>query len=191
MDDRAEAGIGTMIVFIALVLVAAIAAGVMIDTSGKLQERSKRTGSDAANQATSNLLVMQVFGKRDITTDVKHLNITVGLAAGGDKIDFTQVKIQVSNATALKSLEHSSAAAAVGTFNVTAIRDADGSYTAESPGMTPGDLFSININLNSNGVNLAARKSLNVLIVPETGQPVRADVKAPPSYGRATVIELR
>ena len=42
-ENEASVGIGTMIVFIALILVAAIAASVLIDTSNSLQSQAKKT----------------------------------------------------------------------------------------------------------------------------------------------------
>jgi flagellin FlaB len=61
-DERGQVGIGTLIVFIAMVLVAAIAAGVLINTAGFLQTQAEETGQDSTDQVSNNINVIGTVG---------------------------------------------------------------------------------------------------------------------------------
>ncbi len=60
-DNVAAIGIGAMIVFIALVLVAAVASAVIIQTGEKLQQNAQQTGSDTQREIGGKITVNNMF----------------------------------------------------------------------------------------------------------------------------------
>ncbi|RYJ15334.1 flagellin, partial [Halogeometricum borinquense] len=60
--DRGQVGIGTLIVFIAMVLVAAIAAGVLVNTAGFLQATAQDAGQESVNKVTNRVDVVSTHG---------------------------------------------------------------------------------------------------------------------------------
>lgn len=71
-NERGQVGIGTLIVFIAMVLVAAIAAGVLIDTAGFLQENAENTGEQSQAQVTDRLVVSSKTAEIDQRTILQY-----------------------------------------------------------------------------------------------------------------------
>ena len=194
LDDRAQVGIGTMIVFIASVLVAAIAAAVLLDTSGKLQERSSRTGNEATKHVASNFIMKSITGSREATgsTDpLKWLNITLQLAPGADQIDLGELVIEVTDGDVFATLNYTTVANGDGNFNASAVRDSDGSFSAASPVMTSGDLVQIWIDMDANGMALVPRSEYQLTLIPEVGATVNADFVSPASFATDKVVRLR
>jgi flagellin FlaB len=98
-QDRGQVGIGTLIVFIALVLVAAIAAGVLINTAGFLQTQAQSTGEESTDQVSTNIVFLSTTGTVNATggspTGIKAFNTTVQLGPGSSAIDLNSSTISI------------------------------------------------------------------------------------------------
>ena len=96
LKERGQVGIGTLIVFIALVLVAAIAAGVLINTAGFLQSQAEATGEESTSQVSDGIDIVSSVGKD--TTDsgqIDQVSLTIAKRAGSSSINISAVEIQI------------------------------------------------------------------------------------------------
>ncbi|WP_340817983.1 archaellin/type IV pilin N-terminal domain-containing protein [Methanolobus sp. WCC4] len=109
-DTRAQVGIGTLIIFIAMVLVAAVAAAVLIQTSGTLQQKAQSTGKQATQEVSSNLMVKTIEGVRaknsstEMSDTVDLLKLKVGLNVGSSPVDVNQVVVSITDGTTANNL---------------------------------------------------------------------------------------
>ncbi|TKX81927.1 archaellin/type IV pilin N-terminal domain-containing protein [Halorubrum sp. SD626R] len=90
-EERGQVGIGTLIVFIAMVLVAAIAAGVLINTAGFLQTQAEATGEEASSQVGDRIEVQSAAGVTISNQSVSEVNVTVSKSPGANNIDLEEV----------------------------------------------------------------------------------------------------
>ncbi|AUG48677.1 flagellin [Haloarcula taiwanensis] len=94
-EDRGQVGIGTLIVFIAMVLVAAIAAGVLINTAGFLQSSAQATGQQSSDSTTNRIQVVGMTGDHFTSnSEVGVVNITVKRAPGAGNVDLDKTTVQ-------------------------------------------------------------------------------------------------
>jgi len=112
-NDRGQVGIGTLIVFIAMVLVAAIAAGVLINTAGLLQSQAEATGEESSDQVTDRVQVSSVAGiaveapdtnidnddnnnfNQEIEDSINIIELTTLRSPGAGDIDLTNAIVEV------------------------------------------------------------------------------------------------
>ncbi|ACV48603.1 MULTISPECIES: archaellin/type IV pilin N-terminal domain-containing protein [Halomicrobium] len=137
--DRGQVGIGTLIVFIAMVLVAAIAAGVLINTAGFLQTNAEQSGQQSSQQVTNRLQVVDIAGS-DIVKDgegfeVTTVDVTVKRAPGSGNVDLSTTTAQwVSSGGSYNVLSYTAAEGSGGSsgdagFITSTLQDDDGSIS--------------------------------------------------------------
>lgn len=95
-EDRGQVGIGTLIVFIAMVLVAAIAAGVLINTAGFLQSQAQATGEESSAQVSDRVQVLSVTGETvSGDDDIDIIRSTLMRSPGSNDIDLSDAVVEV------------------------------------------------------------------------------------------------
>ena len=186
LNDSAQVGIGTLIIFIAMVLVAAVAAGVLIGTSGVLQQKAQKTGQEATQEVTSNLKVDFIIG--NVTSEtVDIINVSLSLPAGGSAIDLRNVVIKYINETTVSTLRYNYTSPNATSFTYTEDRDPSntGPYV-----IGPGDLGKLTLNLTAMNQTLLPRKESTLMIIPETGSTVIQSVNGPSTFEQKTKWQL-
>ncbi len=87
-DDKASIGIGAMIVFIALILVAAVASTIIIKTAEELQQRAEATGDDTRDEISGKIQLVMAYVSAETggaATTVDEITLVVQMAAGSDE----------------------------------------------------------------------------------------------------------
>jgi flagellin-like protein len=128
-SDRGITGIGVLILFIALVLVAAIASGVILDTAGFLQNTAADTGTDATDQVSNQVQVLAVTGDVDSNREVTNIRANVFKSPGAGDIDLEDATIQyvAPNGSAVLVYNSVTPTAGAEEYEVTSYLDEDGS----------------------------------------------------------------
>ena len=117
--DRGQVGIGTLIVFIAMVLVAAIAAGVLVNTAGFLQATAEDTGQESVDQVTNRLDVISQHGIVNDSTNysatIDELRLAVRMSSGSGEIALQNSTIKYTSETTAANLAYENRSTSGGT----------------------------------------------------------------------------
>jgi flagellin FlaA/flagellin FlaB len=199
LNDRGQVGIGTLIVFIAMVLVAAIAAGVLINTAGFLQTKSEQTGEESSAQVTNRITAVSSVGnvaKVDLNDDgskdsevVNSVDITVMRSSGSDDIDLKGATIEYVGPSGSTNLQYGSSATA-SEFSVFAFKDEDESKPVLS---SKEDRFLITLDtsaIEDNGEGLTEGQSVEVRITTSSGSVTYVSLRVPESLSGEEAVSL-
>ncbi|SHG72697.1 archaellin/type IV pilin N-terminal domain-containing protein [Halobaculum gomorrense] len=191
-EERGQVGIGTLIVFIAMVLVAAIAAGVLINTAGFLQSKSQETGQQSSKQVSDRVQEVATVGNVSGDT-VDFVNVTVTPGAGAGEIDLQNTTVTwigpsgTYQLIAASDFDNTSAASGdVFTYDV--VKDSD----ASAPVLNDNDdrlqyIFDVN---DFAAGNLEEGSEVTIKINTMAGATTSIRFTVPESLGNKEAVEL-
>lgn len=86
--------IGTLIIFIAIILISAIVAGFLIGTTGLLQQRSSLVAKETEERLTAGVEVLNFVAKADVENEtINDYTILTRLKAGSDPLNIRYVSL--------------------------------------------------------------------------------------------------
>jgi flagellin FlaB len=180
MQDRGQVGIGTLIVFIALVLVAAIAAGVLINTAGFLQTQAEATGEESTSQVSDRINAVTTTGSVVDDTGnsgdvrIESVDIVVSLAPGADPVELDDATIEVLNGQSETLVKGT--AGNGGEFGSTGIGGSDDTILSDQT-----DRIRVEFNLGNNIEYMTEGERLSLTITTSDGGQTRVNLQAPSS----------
>jgi len=197
-EDVGSIGIGAMIVFIAMVLVAGIAASVLIQTSTRLEAQAMASGAETIEEVASGVAIFDITGSIvSANEDIRYLAITVRARAGSPNIDLNHTSILFSDGTDKCLLKYDYADGlpsghfeddvtgdlfAADTwddltdeeFGILVIEDADDSLSQYAPVINKGDKVVLSVQCGATGAfaaNIPERTDVFGRVLPEIGSP--------------------
>ena len=203
----ASMGIGAMIVFIAMVLVAVISASVFIQVANQLQMQALFTGQETIDEVATGIAVMDIEGHVTTAADgVDLLTITVKGRAGSGDIDLSELVIELANNETKSILTYDSTqyngSAPSDVFNtsvftltatefgIIVIEDADGSCQKLTPIINKGDYVMLTIDTSAVfNPGIDERTDIWGNVIPEIGSWGIISFRTPASY-TDTVYDL-
>ncbi|THE62943.1 flagellin [Salinadaptatus halalkaliphilus] len=182
-SDRGQVGIGTLIVFIAMVLVAAIAAGVLINTAGMLQTQAEATGEESTQQVSDRLEIVSISGTVDDSNEVEDLRFVMAMAPGSDPIDLNKTTAQFIGEQGEQTVVIDADATNEYVNNIQGVSDADNDPVLTDTSDRAEVVFTVgdgsDNEIDNSWDNLEEGEQLTVIFTTDAGATTQAEIRVP------------
>jgi archaeal flagellin FlaB len=173
---KGETGIGTLIIFIAIVLVAAIAASVLLGTAGSLQQKALTTGKQTQQEIASGVQVIQVSAQNGLDGAIENFEVLIKLSAGSDPLALndTIISFDTKNSSQSLTFENNTAGVISGQeFLITYVKTGS-DYLSNY--ISVGDMVKLQFNST---YSITSGQSVKLKIVPKRGVIIPVEFVTP------------
>lgn len=111
-NDRGQVGIGILVMFVGMIIVAAIASGVIVNMAGMLGSRAEDVGDDAVGQLTEGIQVQdETCTVSDDPVGVEEGWVHVTVRPGGDTVNISNSSVLYTDAQVHTELSYTNGSA--------------------------------------------------------------------------------
>jgi archaeal flagellin FlaB len=174
--NKGEMGVGTLIIFIAVILVAAVAAAVLISTAGSLQQRALVTGGQAEEGVSTGAEAVSVMGTDARSNhDLQNFEFLLRLQSGSESMNLNNTVITMDTADTTQNMDYAGTA---GTASTTHFAVA---YVKQGPDyeagyLSRGDVIKVTFAATS---NVEENQKVRLKVIPRVGQPTIVEFSTP------------
>lgn len=171
-------GVGTLIIFIALILVAAVAAGVVIQTASSLQQQALATGQAARGEVATNARVLGISATDGSEGQIENFSMQMKLAPGSNPIKLDEVTLTFNTDNSTTTLQYDedldfATSGGTGTFNVQYLINGSNNRRGN---FVRGDVIRIDF---QSPRQINENEKIRINVVPRIGAPTLVEVNAP------------
>ena len=213
-SKRAEIGISTLIIFIALILVAAIAASVIISTTFNLRDQAISTAESARQEVTGPIKILNFYGDRDdnmhlgggvVQPTIQFLVFHISVFDGAPGVNMVNMRINLIGTTS-SFIYTLYPCTSVGSVTNSGNPPAGARFTAdEVPSGVAGNgwdpantlcfldndnILQIAFDVTAAGAGIAPGTTVQVAFLPGSGPAVTKTFTTPTSYDSKEIIPL-
>jgi flagellin FlaB len=124
-----QVAVGTLVLFIALTLVAVATTAVLFDTAGLLQSQADDTGDETADQLIDRVDVVATTGENITDREINQVDIVVANSPGGSAVDLRNVTVQwLGPGTGTTLVHEDTATGSQATFSTVSYTDVGGTF---------------------------------------------------------------
>lgn len=178
-------GVSSLILFLAMIFVAAISANVLMQTSISLQSKALSVGKQTQSQITTFMSILSIHSDDGSDSDIENSYINARLSPGSENIKLNDTTVMIYTSDKKAELLYKEGPCSNSSEGFSTDIDGKGYFTVEffknatdhkNGYLLPGEIIRICLELPE---NIGESREIKYTIVPRVGMPISTTILTP------------